>query len=144
MDVVDLGQLRHFLREKPIRLNLFDRSRLVCELLCLEPDQREAQRRFEASDSVVLVIEGRAVVQTAAGTRELDALEAALVPPGVEHTIVNPGPGRLTALLVTAPNPVRASEVRLPREREPYRQPRERDEEREQPRAAERGPAGRG
>jgi hypothetical protein len=58
------------------------------------------------------------------------ALDAIVVPPQVEHSITNSGPGRLTILAFVAPNPIRASEPfnRQPRERgfgdRPNRRPR--------------------
>jgi mannose-6-phosphate isomerase-like protein (cupin superfamily) len=116
MDVVSIPQARRFSRERPGRVTLFDRPRLVCEVICLEPDQHERRRYYPASDELLLVIEGRALVDVGGQQREMDAQEAVLVPPGVEHSIANPGPGRLTALVLVAPKPTRAAEVRLPAE----------------------------
>ena len=123
MDVVNLRRQRRFLRERPLRLNLFDRARLVGELVCLEPLQQEARRTHEASDVLYLVIEGKARLRAGPRIEDLEELDAVLVPPGVEHFLHNPGPGQLTALAMVAPKPARATEVRLPRDRAPFRRP---------------------
>lgn len=119
MDVVNLVQSRRFLRERPVRVRIFDRPRLVCEVLCLEPMQTENRRGIAASDSLYLVTEGRARLRTGTQIEELQEQDVALVPPGVDHTIENPGGGRLTLMVIIAPKPSRAGEVRLPPEERP-------------------------
>lgn len=119
MDVVNLAQSRRFLRERPVRVRMFDRPRLVCEVLCLEPMQTENCRGAAASDSLYLVTEGKARLRTETQIEELQEQDVALVPPGVNHTIENTGGGRLTLMVVIAPKPSRAGEVRLPPEERP-------------------------
>jgi mannose-6-phosphate isomerase-like protein (cupin superfamily) len=114
MDTVNLHRLRHFLRDKPIRVPVLDRSRLVCELVCLEPEQQESRREHSGSDEMYLVLEGRAQLRTGAQIEDLQEMDCVSVPPGVEHFISNPGPGRLTALVMLAPKPSRTTEVRVP------------------------------
>jgi mannose-6-phosphate isomerase-like protein (cupin superfamily) len=119
MDVVSLTQAKRFSRERAVRTNLFDRPRLVCELICLEPDQEEKPRRHPASDELYIILEGRARVRVGSQEREFGPQEAVLAPPGVEHFVANPGPGRLTALVLVAPKPSRAAETPLPALRMP-------------------------
>jgi mannose-6-phosphate isomerase-like protein (cupin superfamily) len=114
LEIVHLGQLRRFSRERPTRLSLFDRPRLVCDVICLEPDQQERRRLNPASDEIYFVVEGQCYLRAGAQEAVLDALTAALVPPGVEHWIANRGPGRLTVLALVAPKATRAAEVRVP------------------------------
>jgi mannose-6-phosphate isomerase-like protein (cupin superfamily) len=114
MDVVNLSRSRRFLRERPIRVTLFDRARLTCDLICLEGEQRENRRTLDASDSLYVVLEGKAHIRAGAQTEELEEQDAILVPPGVEHLIENRGGGRLTVLAMITPKPTRASEVRMP------------------------------
>jgi mannose-6-phosphate isomerase-like protein (cupin superfamily) len=114
MDVVNLGRSRRFLRERPIRVTLFDRARLICDLICLEAEQRENRRTLDASDSLYVVLEGKAHIRAGAQTEELEEQDAVLVPPGVEHLIENRGGGRLTVLAMITPKPTRATEVRMP------------------------------
>jgi mannose-6-phosphate isomerase-like protein (cupin superfamily) len=114
MDVVNLGRSRRFLRERPIRVTVFDRARLVCDLICLEGEQRENRRTLDASDSLYVVLEGKAHIRAGAQTEELEEQDAVLVPPGVAHLIENRGSRRLTVLAMITPKPTRASEVRMP------------------------------
>jgi translation initiation factor IF-2 len=114
MDLVNIGRSRRFLRERPIRVTLFDRPRLVCDLICLETEQTEKRRGLDTSDSLYVVIEGNARLRSGQQIEELEAQDAALIPPGVDHTIENLGPGRLTVMVVVTPKPSRAGEVRMP------------------------------
>ena len=119
MDLVNIGRSRRFLRERPIRVNLFDRPRLVCDLLCLEAEQTEKRRGLATSDSLYVVIEGKARLQSGPQIEEMQEQDAALIPPGVDHTIENLGPGRLTVMVLVTPKPSRAGEVRMPAEGRP-------------------------
>jgi Cupin domain len=121
MDLVNISRSRRFLRERPIRVNLFDRPRLVCDLLCLEAEQTEKRRGLATSDSLYVVMEGKARLTTGLQVEELEEQDAALVPPGVDHTIENTGPGRLTVMALVTPKPSRAAEVRMPAEGRPRR-----------------------
>lgn len=126
MEVLNLDQARHFLREKPIRVNVIDRPRLTCELVCMEPDQKEERQTFDVSDNLYVVVEGRCVIRTGVSEHELGVHDALVVPPGVEHWITNPGPERVTIMAFVAPKPARASEVRFPRQQRDFSAPRPR------------------
>jgi hypothetical protein len=114
MDLVNIGRSRRFLRERPIRVNLFDRPRLVCDLICLETEQTEKRRGLATSDSLYVVVEGKARLVTGPQIEEVEEQDVALVPPGVDHTIENIGPGRLTVMALVTPKPTRAAEVKMP------------------------------
>lgn len=114
MEVINLGSSRRFLREQPIRVKIFDRPRVVCDLICLEPGQRELRRQLSTSDEFYLVIEGKARLHAGSQVQDLETLDAVLVPPGVEHALENPGPGQLSVLVMVAPKPARAGEVHMP------------------------------
>ncbi|MPZ50421.1 MAG: cupin domain-containing protein [Dehalococcoidia bacterium] len=131
MEVINLGQARRFLREKPMRVGVFDRPRLVSEIVCLEPAQEESRRTYEVSDCLYVVIEGHARIRIGPQLHELETLDSVIVPPGVEHFIANSGSERLVVLAVVSPKPARAAEMRLPRDREP--QPARQGYEAEQP-----------
>src|SRR6266545_544046 len=106
MDVINLGNSRKFLRERPIRLKLFDRPRLVSELICLEPGQQDMKRTYEASDALYVIVEGHGHLRTQVQGQVLDRLDALVVPPGVEHCLVNDGSEQMTALVMLSPNPL--------------------------------------
>jgi len=106
MEVINLGSSRKFLRERPIRLKLFDRPRLVGELICLEPGQQDMKRTYEASDALYVIVEGHGHLKTEVQGQVLDRLDALVVPPGVEHFLVNDGSEQMTALVMLSPNPL--------------------------------------
>ncbi len=136
MDVVNLSRSRRFLRERPIRVNLFDRPRLVCDLICLESEQTEERAASAASDSLYLVVEGQARLRAGPQVEELQEMDVVLVPPGVEHTIENTGAGRLTIMASLTPKPTRASEFQPREERQPPRREPYRDRAPDEPRPA--------
>lgn len=125
MEVISLNQARHFLREKPIRVNVIDRPRLTGELLCLEPGQSEARTSYDISDNLYVVMEGAAYIRTKAQEYELGVHDALVVPPGVEHSVQNRGTEQLTVMAFVAPKPARAGEVRMPRSERDFSRPRQ-------------------
>ncbi|HLG12873.1 MAG TPA: cupin domain-containing protein, partial [Dehalococcoidia bacterium] len=141
MDVVNIGRSKRFLKERPIRVSLFDRPRLVCDLICLEAGQTEKRRGLTTSDSLYLVVEGKARLHSGLQIEELQEQDAALIPPGVDHSIENIGDGQLTVMALVTPKPSRAGEVRMPVEGQPrYERPRG-EEAPSGPEAAPRAPA---
>lgn len=106
MDIVNLGRSRRFLGARAIRVGLFDRPNLVCDLICLEPRQVEMRRPQAASDELYVVVEGKARLRVGLRRLDLEELDSVIVPPGLERSIENEGPDRLTALVVLAPNPL--------------------------------------
>jgi len=81
MDVINLGTSRKFLRERPIRLKLFDRPRLVSELVCLEAGQQDYKRVFESADAFYVIIEGRGNLRIGVQNQILEKLDTVIVPP---------------------------------------------------------------
>lgn len=121
MDVVNISRSRRFLRERPIHVTLFDRPRMVVDLLCLEPEQEESRRAFDRSDSLLVITEGEARLKVGPQVESLQSMDAVLVPPGVEFVISNTGAGQLTAIVILTPKPTRADEVRVPGDTRPFR-----------------------
>ena len=140
MDIIDIKSARRFSAEKASRLGLMQRPRLVCDLVCLEPGQQESRRDNSTSDELYYVIEGRAMVRIGKQEVEVEAEQAVLVPPQVQHWIANPGPGRLTALAIVTPQPGREAEVRPPRETGPRGAFRRPEGERQRPAGGGRFP----
>jgi quercetin dioxygenase-like cupin family protein len=112
-----------------MHVNLFDRPRLVVDLLCLEPEQEEARRGFDRSDSLLMVLEGEARLRAGPQIESLQSMDAVLVPPGQEYLLTNTGAGQMTAVVILTPKPTRADEVRVPPERRPFRTARPEQEE---------------
>jgi translation initiation factor IF-2 len=127
MDIIDVGDARRFSSDKPVRFSLLDRPRLVGDLICLEPGQEESRREYTASDELYYVVEGAAVIRVGTHEYHVAAQQAFLVPPGLQHQIANPGPGRLTALALVTPKPGREAETRPRWQRPPARREGETD-----------------
>ena len=124
MDVVNISRSRRFLRERPMHVNLFDRPRLVVDLLCLEANQEESRTGFEKSDSLLVLLEGEARLRAGPQIESLQEMDAVLVPPGQEYTLANTGAGQMMALVMLTPKPTRADEVRVPGDQRPFRRVR--------------------
>lgn len=104
-----------------MHVNLFDRPRLVVDLLCLESGQEESRAGFERSDSLLVLMEGEGRLRAGPQIESLQEMDAVLVPPGQEYTVTNTGAGQLMALVMVTPKPTRASEVRVPGDTRPFR-----------------------
>ncbi len=116
MEITNIKRASHFLREKPIKVNLFDRPRLVCEIICLEAEQEDVRQKHAASDALYFVVEGKGKLQAGSHDDDLEEQDVFVVPPGIDYTIRNPGPDRLTVMALVSPKPNRVSEVRMPTE----------------------------
>jgi mannose-6-phosphate isomerase-like protein (cupin superfamily) len=94
-----------FSAEKLKKVNLFDTSRMFCDVYGLEAGQEQAPHGHTGSDKVYYVIAGRAVFTV--GQEELAGGpgHACLAPSGLPHGVRNPGPERLTLLVFMAPKP---------------------------------------
>lgn len=105
MELANISGSKRFSGEKMVKVNLFDTSRMFCDVYCFEPGQEQKPHTHEGSDKVYLVLEGRGRFQVGGETRELGVGEAVLAPPGVAHGVTNPGPERLVLLVFMTPKP---------------------------------------
>jgi mannose-6-phosphate isomerase-like protein (cupin superfamily) len=67
--------------------------------------EKMQKNNLSGSDKVYYVIDGTARIRIGAEERDVGPGMAALAPSGVTHAVVNPGPSRLTVLVVMAPIP---------------------------------------
>ncbi len=104
-----------------MHVNLFDRPRLVVDLLCLEPEQEESRRGFDRSDSLLMLIEGEARLRAGPQIESLQEMDAVLVPPGQEYVLANTGAGQMVAVVILTPKPLRADDVRVQGDSRPFR-----------------------
>jgi quercetin dioxygenase-like cupin family protein len=105
VDIINLGKSRHFLQAKAVRVSLIDRPQLVCELLCLTPGQTESRRTQDTCDELYVVIEGHATLRSGPMTYEMEALDAMVVPPGIDRALGNDDVEPLTVLAILTPKP---------------------------------------
>lgn len=102
---VDVQSAVRFASEKMTKNNLFTTERLFCDVYCFEPGQQQTPHHHAGSDKVYYVLDGTARIRIGDDERDVGAGIAALAPSEVVHAIGNPGPGRLTVLVLMAPRP---------------------------------------
>lgn len=101
----DVAAAAQFAADKMKKNNLFTTERLFCDLYCFEPGQEQKSHSHAGSDKVYFVLTGTARIAIGDEERDVATGTAALAPAGQPHGIQNPGPGRLTVLVVMAPTP---------------------------------------
>lgn len=90
---------------KPWKSTLFQSSRLLLGVNCLEPGQVQAVHEHAGQDKFYLVHEGRGRFRVGDAEFEAGPGEVVWTPAGVPHGVENPGPGRLTVVVGIAPAP---------------------------------------
>src|SRR5437867_538386 len=94
-----------FSPDKMKKVNLFDSSRMFCDVYCFEPGQEQTAHAHAGSDKVYFVLEGVGQFTIGSEQREVGTMTAVLAPAGAPHGVRNPGPGRLQVLVFMAPKP---------------------------------------
>ncbi|MDZ4339617.1 MAG: cupin domain-containing protein [candidate division NC10 bacterium] len=102
---VKLDEVRRFSSEKMVKAGLFETDRFFCDLYCCEPGQAQKPHVHPDADKVYVVLEGRGTFRVGDEERNLGTQTAVLAPAGLEHGVVNSGPGRLILLVFMAPKP---------------------------------------
>jgi mannose-6-phosphate isomerase-like protein (cupin superfamily) len=95
----------HFAKDKMGKSSVVQGDYLFVGLNAFEPGQEHAPHLHEGQDKLYLILEGSGVVQVGEQSATLTAGDAAFAPSGTFHSIRNPGPGRLVAMVVLAPPP---------------------------------------
>lgn len=97
--------LRRFDAAKMQKLNLFETSRLFCDIYCLEPGQAQKPHLHESADKVYAVLEGTVRARVGSETADLSAGDAVLAPAGIDHGLENTSAARAAVLVFMAPRP---------------------------------------
>ncbi|MBI2192505.1 MAG: cupin domain-containing protein [Planctomycetes bacterium] len=105
MEIKQIPDQKAFSPEKMKKVNLFETDRMFTDIYCFEPGQVQKPHTHEGADKIYCVLEGRGRFQVGREQRHLGPLEITLAPSGVEHGVVNDGPGRLVVLVFMAPHP---------------------------------------
>lgn len=101
----DTAALAAFSDQKMKKVNLYESSRLFCDLYCLEPGQRQQDHEHAANDKIYHVLTGVCSVRIGDETRRLAVGHTAVAPAGVVHGLHNESGARATVLVVMAPHP---------------------------------------
>jgi mannose-6-phosphate isomerase-like protein (cupin superfamily) len=102
---VTLDAIKRFSPERMVKAGLFESDRFFCDLYCFETGQAQKPHVHADADKVYVVLEGCGTFRVGNEERDFGAWTAVLAPAGVEHGVVNPGPGRLVLLVFMAPKP---------------------------------------
>lgn len=105
MQVRHVAAEQRFSADKMVKVNLFDSPNMFADVYCLEPGQSQKPHSHAGADKLYYVLEGRGVFQVGAEKAEWGPGTLVPAPSGEEHGVENPGPGRLTLLVVMSPNP---------------------------------------
>ncbi|MBI2369018.1 MAG: cupin domain-containing protein [Deltaproteobacteria bacterium] len=105
MNVRDVRTAWSFSADKMKKVGLVETDRMFCDVYCFEPGQEQKPHTHPGSDKVYVVLEGQGRFAVDGEVRELGREQLIHVPPGAEHGVTNPGPGRLVLLVFMAPKP---------------------------------------
>jgi mannose-6-phosphate isomerase-like protein (cupin superfamily) len=105
-----------------VRSRVYETDLLALDMLCLEPGQQLGARTYAESDTVYVVVGGRAWVVTDEVEVTLDPLQSVLVPAGTSHGVRNDSPDPLLLQTVTS-LPVPTQSLRGTRSNDPATDP---------------------
>ena len=94
-----------FAADKMKKTNLVETGSLFCDVYAFEPGQTQAPHRHAVGDKLYYVLDGAGRIRVDHDERAVMAGDLVCAPAGSDHGVENPGPGRLTLLVVMAPKP---------------------------------------
>ncbi len=80
-------------------------QQMFAGLNCFEPGQEHALHCHSGQEKLYVVMEGTAIVQIGEQQEVLAAGGIAFAADGVQHSVKNPGPGRLVVMAILSPPP---------------------------------------
>ena len=80
-------------------------TQMFAGLNCFEPGQEHALHCHSGQEKLYVVMEGTAIVQIGEQQEVLAPGGIAFAADGVQHSVKNPGPGRLVVMAILAPPP---------------------------------------
>jgi len=103
MDVIDYRERSGSNPDKMFKATLFESSRMLLGLNCLEPGQSDRVHTHEGQDKFYFVIEGEAEFTVGLESQSVGAGCTVLAPQGVEHGVRNVSQQRTVILMGLAP-----------------------------------------
>jgi len=94
-----------FSEAKMGKTTLVKGTQMFAGLNCFEPGQEHALHCHSGQEKLYVVMEGTAVVQIGDERQTLSPGAIAFAADGVQHSVKNPGPGRLVVMAILAPPP---------------------------------------
>jgi len=105
MKIVKLEDFKQVSAEKMKKNNLFQTSRLFCDVYGFEPGQAQKGHIHGDQDKVYIVLDGQGTFQIGTEDAVLSPGQGVMAPAGQEHGVRNHTQQRLTVLVFVAPNP---------------------------------------
>ncbi len=99
-----------FSSEKMKKNNMFETSRLVCDVYCFEPGQEQKVHSHDDQDKVYLVLEGTGSFKVGSEEKHLSKDMVVLAEGGIDHGVKNTGSSRLTLFVFVAPSGMKKGE----------------------------------
>ena len=104
MKVYKVAEMARYQPEKMAKVDVASSPHLICGLNCFEPGQAQKAHAHAGADKLYYVVEGSGEFSLNAEKRTLSAGDLLYVPADAEHGVVNTSNGRLSVLIVIAPN----------------------------------------
>lgn len=82
-------------------------AQMFAGLNCFEPGQEHALHCHSGQEKLYVVMEGTAIVQIGERRETLSPGSVAFAADGVQHSVKNPGPGRLVVMAILSPPPAK-------------------------------------
>ncbi len=105
MNFRKISEVAQFSPEKMQKINLFESSRMFCDLYCLEPDQKQKLHSHQGNDKIYYVVEGEGRFTIGQETRLLRPGDITCAFSDEPHGVENSSDGRLVCLVFMAPHP---------------------------------------
>ncbi|HXG60086.1 MAG TPA: cupin domain-containing protein [Planctomycetota bacterium] len=109
MDVKSVIDARKFSAEKLAKIALYESERLACDVYGVEPGQEQKPHTHPACDKIYYVVEGCGTFRVGGEVREVGEKNVVYVPAGIEHSVKNDSPAKLTLLVFVSPHPAYAA-----------------------------------
>jgi quercetin dioxygenase-like cupin family protein len=103
----DTASTAQFSSTKMGKTTLVTGKQLFAGLNCFEPGQEHALHCHSGQEKLYVVMEGTAIVQIGDVHEILTPGSIAFAADGVQHSVKNPGPGRLVVMAILAPPPTK-------------------------------------
>jgi quercetin dioxygenase-like cupin family protein len=101
----DTAETARFSDQKLQKVNLFESSRMFCDVYCLQPGQAQKPHAHKGSDKIYHVLTGTVSVCIGDEVRTLSAGQLAVAAASVDHGVENESDEPATVLVFMAPHP---------------------------------------
>ncbi len=99
------ARMAQFSMDKMGKVSLGAGQHLYAGLNCFEPGQQHHAHVHDDQDKLYVVLDGEGEATVGEETAVVRTGDVVLAPAGVLHSMRNPGPARLTVMIVFAPPP---------------------------------------